>query len=288
MKSFGSNPVLPGSNNKTLKVAGAFVGMVTRVSTVMGQALPKPVPIPRGWILSTSKLQEQNYALVNPTAEQITMRDSIWEHLTMSSLPADFDRHLAVMCFANVWQARGRGLAEDINLIRWIDDNAWFKVGQWTLREWSQVKETQTTRTMPRDFRPDAIVNRIRRVSSTPAGQLPKPDSRTGIPTTSTDESPLRDESLNTFITTLHRNLSGGMKLVCLNKDSFCPIAMAHPDVREGDHLFYLPGSSYAVFLRQISSQHLDKFTVVGGSFTTTKIVTGPWGYTTLKEISIF
>jgi hypothetical protein len=42
-------------------------------------------------------------------------------------------------CFKALWRPDGRGAIGDLNLIGWIDDNACFEIGAWTLREWSQV-----------------------------------------------------------------------------------------------------------------------------------------------------
>jgi hypothetical protein len=132
------SPILQGSNNKILKIKGARVAVVTGLATAFGHHNSVPLGMKhRGWISSTSKLRERKPELATMSFGGDITRTIIWDTLTMSLFKEE--RVVGNSCFESLWRPDGRGMVEDINLIHWIDDNAWFKIGRWTLREWSQV-----------------------------------------------------------------------------------------------------------------------------------------------------
>ena len=131
------NPILAGSNNKILRVQGAKIGVVTKIASAFGQGdLGPPAMSHHGWISSTSSLRKQNPELESRSKDAHKSRDALWETLTMSLLAEKgVPKRTVRSCFESLWRPDGRGAVEDVNLIRWIDDNAWFKVGLWTLRK---------------------------------------------------------------------------------------------------------------------------------------------------------
>jgi hypothetical protein len=104
----------------------------------------------RGWLSTTSKLREEKPDLVGEDILDSLARDSIWKTLTMSLQPKEITKSEAESCFKSLCQPIGRGTIEDVSLIQWIDDNAWFKIGKWTLREWSQVERSGFERLLVR------------------------------------------------------------------------------------------------------------------------------------------
>jgi hypothetical protein len=53
----------------------------------------------------------------------------------MSLLSDGFDSTIASSCFSALWTPEGRGAVDNLAPIEWIDNNAWFQVGEFTLRE---------------------------------------------------------------------------------------------------------------------------------------------------------
>jgi len=152
-------------------------------------------------------------------------------------------------CFESLWRPDGRGAVEDVNLIRWIDDNAWFKVGLWTLREWSQVYGMRSrSRGLGR-------LNFFFSLKSKNAESLQQ---------NTTNHSA---EELDEFIGVLHRVLSSGMRLAC-STSTQCPVAMVHPDVNIDDEIFFLKGCTMLVVLRKCSGVYNDRYRVIGGAFS--------------------
>jgi hypothetical protein len=74
------------------------------------------------------------------------------------------------------------------------------------------------------------------------------------------------DKALDFFIKTLHRVLSGGMRLVCIDYN-VCPVAMAHLDVEIGDEILFLRGCQIPVVLRKCTSVDDNEYMVIGGAF---------------------
>jgi len=155
------NPVLAGSSNRILRVRGRRLGGISKLGTFISPAGSINIPARRApWILSTSTLSQHDERLRNPTQSDIQMRDFIWQTLTMSYFPAELASQ-GRSCFSTLWTPEGRGLIHNLALIAWIDQNAWFEVRHWTLREWSQV----TSKFIIRNDQPGVMFQIHRRVS---------------------------------------------------------------------------------------------------------------------------
>lgn len=244
------NPILAGSNNKISRVQGAKIGVVTKIASAFGQGdLGPPAMSHRGWISSTSTLREHNPGLIYVSCDVLNTRDAIWETLTMSLLAEEnMSPQTVRSCFESLWRPDGRGAVEDVDLIRWIDDNAWFKVGLWTLREWSQVYRITSgsdgsggLKFFPSKFK-----------KAKPLPQNTKNHSA---------------KQLDQFIRVLHRVLSSGMRLACTTSTQF-PVAMVHLDVKIDDEIFFLKGCSVLVVLRKCSGVYDDRYRIIGGAFS--------------------
>lgn len=248
-----------GSSNKVLKVRGAQVEVVTELASAFGERnRSSPSRKPQGWILSTSALTEEQPGLKLASNE---IRNTIWAALTMTApqrkqevyfMPHEFPRQSksTIAGFELPRRPEGRGVVEDLNLIQWIDDNAWLKVGPWTLREWSQAKPDNGPVNEPSVWEEKASKNFFSSI-------FMREQSVAELAPT----KPASD--LTASIDALHRVLSSGMRLVCIDFDQQCPVAMAHPDVEVGDGIFYLEGCSTPMVLRysDIECQYM----VVGG-----------------------
>lgn len=141
-KTYDFNPVLEGPTQSSIKVQGILRSKVEALSSVMSphnkDKTPPPARAP--WILSTSSLRRQDTRLLKGSPNDFATRDAISKALTMDLLPPGFSVSSARSCLSTLWTPEGRGAVHNLALIEWIDTNAWFKVGKWTLREWSQLR----------------------------------------------------------------------------------------------------------------------------------------------------
>jgi hypothetical protein len=106
-------------------------------------------------------------------------------------------------CFEALCRPDGRGAIRDLNLIGWIDDNACFEIGAWTLLEWSQVIVK-------------ILYNKMSRCRRLEILRHPR-EGRVG------DSS---SQYLEASIGALHRVLRSGVRLVCLDFDKHYPVPM--------------------------------------------------------------
>ncbi|KAE9373630.1 HET-domain-containing protein [Stipitochalara longipes BDJ] len=267
------DPILPGSSHKVLKVRGTELAVVTKLATAFGtrDMSSSKNSNPSGWLLSTSTLRVQKPALESNSSKCET-RDTIWDTLTMSFLRVQ-DRVRAhtdspspelhinpIDAFESIWRPEGRGAVEDHDLIKWIDDNAWFTVGPWTLREWSQVV----------DWR-QLIDSNIPVKERSTFKLFSSPKSASGRSPQKESSEKDSQRNLTDLISTLHKVLSSGMRLACIDSDHHCPVAMVHPDVKIGDRLFYLEGCSMPVVLRSADGLY-SPYRVVGACHLGTRI----------------
>jgi hypothetical protein len=69
----------------------------------------------------------------------------IWKSLIMDFADTDSvageQRYNGLRFFSQLWMPEGRGSVQNLDLIDWIDRNVYFKVGRWTLREWSRMND---------------------------------------------------------------------------------------------------------------------------------------------------
>ena len=235
------NPLLEGSNNQSLKVKGRMVGKVERLTSLVnpegGIAIPPPRP---SWIQATSTLNQHNERLRNPNQSELEYRDFIWQTLIMSHIPIELTR----TCFSSLWKPEGRGLVQNLALISWIDQNAWFKLRRWTMREWSQV----TSKYVVRNDQPGIVLQVKRQVS------WEAPQKAT-------------TEEMMMFVETLDKIIGSGMRLAVLSGGQ--PLAMVHPEAQERDEIYLLHGCGIPVVLRRSIDIDGGKcYSVVGGAYT--------------------
>lgn len=212
-RTYDFNPVLDGPTEHSIKVNGIFCGKIEALSSVMSphnkdkSAQPARAP----WILSTSTLRKQDPRLQKGSSSDIATRDAISRALTMDLLPPEFSIGSARSCFSTLWTPEGRGAIHNLALIEWIDRNAWFKVGRWTLREWSQL-------------------------------ELAVPlSSRSFISSSAHSMS-----ELELYLQTLERVLGSGMRLIVLENEK---VGIAHPSVDVSDYIYWVRGCSQPVAL---------------------------------------
>ena len=245
------NPILEGSTSRLLRVRGIRVGVVTHLTSAMKphdrdtSALPERAP----WISLTGNLAKEIPALGNPSPDVSMFYSAIWKTLTMGLSMKGMSPRQAELCFSTLWMPHGRGSIHDLDLIEWIDRNAFFKIGKWTLREWSQT------------------------------GKLPSPanssnrswaDNLFPLAKTTRNENVADNMSLNIdpFTSVLRDVLGSGMRLACLDTRQYF-IGMVHPDTQESDKVFYLQGCSVPVILRKDPDPDpdSDRYSVVGSAY---------------------
>ncbi len=135
------DPVLENSTPSILRVEAVFVGSILGISTALEteDRRTKSTQLkqnPRSWIYYTENLRQE---LGNPTAMETERRRAIWKTLLLRVLGPVDDAIDMEECFNALWTPQGRGSIYSTRVIDWIDRNAWFEIGPWTLREWSQL-----------------------------------------------------------------------------------------------------------------------------------------------------
>jgi hypothetical protein len=240
VKSHSRNPILEGSSNKILKVKGAQVAVITNLAAAFGKRdLSSAASKHPGWILLTSELRDEKPELAAGWKECET-RNTIFDILIMAPPSNQWTG------FEYLWRPEGRGAVEDLDLIQWIDDKAWFSIGPWTLREWSQVKLQSRT-----DYKNQPL-SRVDK-SKFAFRSSKSIDEQFITPTPISREQYINHQS-SLFIKVHHGVLSSGMRLACINLDERCPVAMVHPEAEVGDEIFYLEGCRIPVVLRRLTS----------------------------------
>jgi len=237
------NPIANGSNNQILKVQARRIGRLARLSTSISPdgKIKNDHTNRSPWIHRTSLLSKENERLRNPSQTELQLRDFIWQTLTMSQVETE----LARSCFASMWKPEGRGLVHELALIAWLDQNAWFKVKDWTLREWSQMRSKFVIQTE----QPGGIILQVKRSVSWEVA--PKFDSG----------------HLISLIEVLGRIVGSGMSLATLTGGQ--PVALVHPDSQEEDEIYLLQGCTIPIVLRRSDSPIGEKqYRVIGGAYT--------------------
>ncbi|KAH8771316.1 heterokaryon incompatibility protein-domain-containing protein, partial [Hyaloscypha finlandica] len=230
-KSFDFDPVLTTSTTSVLRVKAIYVGSINRIS---------------------SSLERHTQKLDGATKEHVRVRLLIWRTLTMDCLGVDIRADEIDECFTSLWTPQGRGSIYNTQIINWLDSNAWFKIGPWTIREWSQlqarVAENQgvwsSSFLRPMAGRVNAEITERRRIEAWDA----------------TNQA-------------LEHVLGSGMRLAEWNhvlekrpKTVNFMIGLVNPHTRSSDGVFFLRGCSVPVVLRQIAS---DTYQVIGGVWLT-------------------
>jgi hypothetical protein len=257
--NFSFDPILEGSTDKYLKVEGRPCGLITQLTSEMAR------PGPNGQLTLTPEIREPwiSTSLHTLTHEnQVLIRDSIWETLTMGLLHSKMNVEEAALCFSKLWTPEGRGAVRNYALIEWIDRNAWFEYLTWTLRDWSQVRSMIPT--PPRkDWR--SISGGYQQQSQ-------------GNGSTSSEKGKGNFvRKLDIFIETIEKVLGSGMRLAVVE----CwggpeELAMVPPGTRRNDELWMIKGCSVPMVLRKLPKElpmlagHFSwkvKYKVVGGVY---------------------
>jgi hypothetical protein len=198
----------------------------------------------------------------------------------MNFLDIDISRYNATLCFGDLWTPCGRGSIYSTQLIDWLDTNAWFKIGPWTLREWSQLskppppsktKDTPSTRREAKSSTFAQITQFVAtRVSFT---STPSALGRTGVTSRMAENPQTRLKPEWEIINNvLSKVLGSGMRLAEIETKDENTIpgefgaALVHPYARVSDDVFFLRGCSYPVTLRR-NGASLRRYEVVAGAW---------------------
>jgi hypothetical protein len=169
----------------------------------------------------------------------------------MNCLGVDIRPNEIDECFSSLWTPQGRGSIYNTQIINWLDSNAWFKIGPWTIREWSQlqarVSETQSS------WSSSIISSRAKQVNAELTERR-------------------RIKAWDAANQALEQVLGSGMRLAELNHVLEKPgtvkfmAGLVNPHTRSSDEVFFLRGCSVPVVLRRIGSD-VNKYTyqVIGG-----------------------
>ncbi|KAK0123682.1 hypothetical protein ONS95_008694 [Cadophora gregata] len=265
------NPIREGSTNRLLKVRGTRIGAVTHLTSAMKPHVRDNSPLPdrAPWISLTGTLAKEIPELGNPSPDVSRFYSAIWKTLTMGLSMKGMSPRQAELCFSTLWMPYGRGSIHDLNLIEWIDRNAFFKIGKWTLREWSQT------------------------------GNVPLPPNSSGrswadnlfpLAKAAKNEAIVETMTLNIdpFIDVLRDVLGSGMRLACLDTRQYF-ICMVHPDAQEGDKVFCLQGCTVPVILRRDPNPDVNQYTVVGSAYLDDALQWGRGGLvnTLLEDLTL-
>jgi hypothetical protein len=239
------DPVLENSTSSILRVQAIAVGRIFRISSgVESTQLPK-TPMP--WIYYTEKLRKEIPELGKATQRQLWQKIAIWRTLIMNftantPYPADVDE-----CFNQLWTPQGRGSIYSTRVIDWIDQHAWFKIGRWTLREWSQLQQP--------DFSQPS-----RSLWSTSKVWSKKP-------LLSTESiSQRRIQAWDTTNRALEQFLGSGMRLADISTKGFpnAP-ALVNPQAKVHDNIFFIRGCKTPLILRPVHNDRPSRSEVIGG-----------------------
>ncbi|KAE9371022.1 hypothetical protein N431DRAFT_425717 [Stipitochalara longipes BDJ] len=260
---FAFSPVLEGSTNQILKVMGTKSGEVRRLTSELTQLgsdgrLNLSINPSAPWITSTSSLAEQNPALDKAEGDDLKIRDSIWQTLTMGLLPPKMTAKAAASCFSTLWRPEGRGAVHNLALIEWIDQNAWLSYGNWTLREWSQMKALSPA---------VSTSSTVKSWKFLRSSQNKIQSQR--VPETQNTEHTV--EQLVAFIDSIECVLKSGMRLAVISGYGASDeeyIGMVHPSARTSDQVWYIRGCSVPIVLREIEGfDGQNKYEVIGAMY---------------------
>lgn len=141
LSSFNFNPL-----SAVIPVTGFLVVEVIRIGTLssltssLGRPKSHSSSTTAEWLHKTKQLASRNPNLANPTSTEIHHKWNIWNTLTGWNDTVSVDVAASADCFKALWTPVGRGSIYNSEIIHWIDDNASFKIGPWSLREWSRLE----------------------------------------------------------------------------------------------------------------------------------------------------
>jgi hypothetical protein len=254
------DPVLKNSTSSILRVEAIAVGRILGISSGLGtekshskstQLSKNPIP----WIYYTEDLREEIPELGKATSTQVVQKMTIGGTLMMnfrapSFYPDDVDK-----CFNQLWTPQGRGSIYNTRVIDWIDNNAWFKIGPWTLREWSQLRQ------------------------STSKGWSNKPSLSMEIITKK------RIQAWEATNRALEQVLGSGLRLAEIRIAELLPNAPAlvHPQAEVNDKIFFIKGCKAPLILWPVHDDSPSRYKVMGGVWLLSESL-GLWEYQDWSE----
>jgi hypothetical protein len=243
--------ILQSSTKLAIEVEAVYLGRVIGITSGLAASMqhPKSERVPGHWILSTSDLRREFPQLDNASKLQLKQRRSIWAALTPPTWSGlEIDSAAANECFTSLWTPLGRGSIYSTQLIDWIDINAWFRVGRWTLRQWSQLQAPSRSRYEALAMQNEEDVLYEEDILKGPANQWQ-----------------LFNKALETV-------LGSGMRLAGVDFSlgpglGMTGAALVHPHAEVSDEVFYLRGCrSSAVTLRR-TGQNATTYSVVAAAY---------------------
>jgi hypothetical protein len=262
--TFNFDPVLTNSTNFILKVEALFVGSILGISSGLGMnnghtQTTQSLQLRKSWIFHTENLRPQIPRSYDAREYSPSHVLTIWKTLIKVGLGLGFKYNPEDIyeCFSKLWTPQGRGSIYNIQIIDWIDKNSEFRIGPWTLREWSQLNPPGNDSS---EFR---------------VGSWPLREWSSVWPRSKKLDTEITGErrTVNAWDATNHaleQVLGGGCRLADLQLPPFTFFSAAclvdsHPEV--SDKVFFVRGCSLPVALRQASpfDPAQPRWKVIGG-----------------------
>ncbi|PMD23502.1 hypothetical protein NA56DRAFT_657524 [Hyaloscypha hepaticicola] len=249
------DPVLEKSTSSVLRVEAICVGSIVRISSEFEteNSHSKSTQLqktPNTWIYYTEKLREEIPELGKATQPQVLQKTAIWRTLTMkfSAPPINLDD--VDECFNQLWTPQGRGSIYNTRVIDWIDNNAWFKIGPWTLREWSQLLE--------RDLPEQSLRSTLNIWSNVKQLDIEHLSKR-------------RIQAWDTTNRALEQILESGMRLAEISRFNNINArfkggpALVNPHTKVDDRIYFVKGCKTPLTLRPAHDDNGARYEVMGG-----------------------
>jgi hypothetical protein len=259
--TFHFDPLLPSPKASAIQVQGFCVGHISGISwglTSNGQQRQRPKD-PSSWIHSTVDLIALEGAQVQKSWSTLSRkRMSILNSITMSYLGDHIEHSAASFGLRTLWDPIGRGSIYRTEIIEWIDQNAFFKIGPWTLREWSQLPSFQQPPEPLIDLLPSAVAEQVIGQLAAHVEFRPSTHRRplANSPHTGTDFWKVINHGLEEV-------LGSGMRLAEVQFQGDDEPALVHPHAQVQDEIFLLEGCSKPVILRRSGLSGGEEFVVI-------------------------
>lgn len=268
-KSLQFDPVLAGSSDSVLRVEAVYFGSISGISTSlqMDTQLNDDYSTPKSWLFDTENLREESQRPPIPSAWGQLRQRGIWKTLTMTDSGLEINDAGVEECFKSLWTPKGRGSIYNTRIIDWLDKNASFQIGNWTLREWSQ-------------YQPENKVSASKAVRDA----LWSDSSKRGAQGSRKSSSEVWD-SVNR---SLEQVLVSGMRLAELRvhknlrgkREYQCEPALVSPGAEVRDMIYFIKGCRFPVCLNLDSIRDIDQVeqytgTVRGGAWLSGELGAG-------------
>lgn len=250
-KSFKFDPVLTTSTNSVLKVEAWKVGWIKGLSSALESGsrhaqTTQSHQDQKLWIFRAETRLGWDRPLAPARVDILSQRRKIiWRTLTMNCAGLGIDPNIIDECFDSIWTPLGRGSIYSTQIIDWIDKNAFFPIGSWNLREWSQLRELapsadrSTDKTIPRE----AYHARVWK---------------------STNQA-------------LEQVLRSGMRLAELNITTeevpYPTAGLVNPHTEVGDEVYLIKGCNIPVVMRPAGPVDQNRYSLIGGMWLHDEVV---------------